>query len=259
MPKFAANLTMLFQEAPFLERFSKARAAGFNYVEYLFPYQWDAEILSQKLLENNLQQVLFNLPAGDWERGDRGIACIPNRKKEFKQGLELAVHYARALNVSQVNCLAGLKPESITHDMALNTFTENLHFAADYLYKENIQLLIEPINSLIDIRSFFLDRLDMAAQIIDAVDHPNLSLQFDIYHTNIMHGNVVDQFHTYFEKISHIQFADSPGRHEPGTGNINFQEIFNAIDRSNYDGFVSAEYIPAESSAQSLNWLQTFN
>ena len=218
----------------------------------------------QKLCPKNWRKIICDkycsiFPQATGNRGERGIGCIPDRKEEFKRGLELAAHYAQALNVSQVNCLAGLKPESITHDTALHTFTENLHYAADYLYKENIQLLIEPINSLIDMPGFFLDRLDMAAEIIDAVDHPNLSLQFDIYHTKIMHGNVIDQFHTYFEKISHIQFADSPGRHEPGTGNIDFQEIFSAIDHSSYDGFVSAEYVPAQSSAQSLNWLQTFN
>ena len=259
MPNFAANLTMLFQEEPFLERFSHAKKAGFRYVEYLFPYQWEPGILAEKLAENDLQQVLFNLPPGNWDAGERGIACIPERAEEFKRGVHLATKYAHALKVKQVNCLAGVRPKTLKHEIALETFKNNLLYAADYLAKEDIRLLIEPINSRVDMPGFFLDQLSLAARIIDELDHPNIAIQFDIYHTHIMNGDVKKQFLQYLDKIAHIQFADFPGRHEPGTGEIDFSGLFNTIEKSSYQGALSAEYIPSQASKTSLNWLQTFN
>ncbi len=259
MPKFAANLTMLFQEVPFLERFSKAKSAGFSYVEYLFPYAWEPNVLAEQLTQNSLTQVLFNLPAGNWAAGERGIACLPERTEEFKRGVSLAAEYAFALNVKQVNCLAGIRPKTLKHEIALDTLMGNLQYAADYLAKDGTHLVIEPINSRIDMPGFFLDQLSLAAQIIDELNHPNISLQFDIYHTHIMNGNVEKQFLQHLDKIAHIQFADFPGRHEPGTGEIDFSTVFEAIQKSNYSGYISAEYIPSQTSKTSLDWLQTFN
>ncbi len=259
MPKFAANLTMLFQEVPFLERFKHASQAGFQAVEYLFPYEWPAELLAEKLAENQLKQVLFNLPAGNWIKGERGLACLPGREHDFKEGLELAIHYAKKLGVTQVNCLAGLLPEKLadTHfSLYWDTLVSNVGFAANRLAENDIQLLIEPINSKIDMPGFMIDTLTKASALITETGASNIKIQFDIYHMQIMQGDILRTLTQQLTQIGHIQFADNPGRHEPGTGEINFPRVFSRLDELNYSGWVSAEYIPSGTTEDSLEWLR---
>lgn len=259
MPRFAANLSMLFAEVPFLERFEKAAQAGFSQVEYLFPYAYEAQQLKRLLEQNNLQQVLFNLPPGDWEAGERGIACLPGREGEFKEGLTRAIYYAKQLGVNQLNCLAGLRPAELSEELALATLKSNLHFAAQSLAQEGITLLLEAINSRVDMPGFLVDGSDKALALIHDIGLPNIKLQFDLYHMQIMQGDLLRTLARHMADIGHIQFADNPGRHEPGTGEINFSKIFEELDRMGYQGWVSAEYLPSRETAQTLGWLQSFN
>lgn len=258
MPKFAANLSMLFCEYDFLDRFAAAQQCGFRYVEYLFPYAWPAELLRQKLDENDLTQVLFNLPPGSWEAGDRGLACDPARRDEFRSGVDQALRYAEALGVRQLNCLAGLV-QGIDPTRAWDTLIGNLTYAADELARHGIRLLIEPINSRVDMPGYLVDTLEKSLRVLRDVNHPNLKIQFDLYHMQIMQGDLIRSLEQHLPDIGHIQFADNPGRHEPGTGEINFATIFRRLDELSYDGWVSAEYRPSVKTADSLGWLQRFN
>jgi hydroxypyruvate isomerase len=255
MPKFAANLTMLYTELPFMERFQAAANSGFEFVEYLFPYQWPAEQLAEALTLSALQQVLFNLPPGDWDSGERGIAGLPGREEEFKQGVDTAIEYALALDVKQLNCLSGLKQDQYSDEQHWNTLVANVKYAAKKLAAHNITLMVEAINSRVDMPGFLLDTLDKTQQLIKEVGEPNVRIQFDIYHMQIMHGDVIRRLESYQNEIGHIQFADNPGRHEPGTGELNFPVIFEVLDKIGYTGYVSAEYIPEKSTEESLNWL----
>jgi len=257
MLKFAANLTLLFNEVPFLDRFEMASRSGFKYVEYLFPYKWSANELAMKLDQFNLQQVLFNLPAGDWDNGERGIACLPDRKEEFKESVALAIEYAEILQVSRVNCLAGLRPNEETDGVLWETLIENISYAAARLQDHNITLMIEPINSKIDMPGFFIDTFEKAQTLINAVESTNIKIQFDIYHMQIMQGDILRTIGSNLRDIGHIQFADCPGRHEPGSGELNFDNIFHSLAQMKYNGFVSAEYIPQQNSCSSLHWLPT--
>lgn len=259
MPKFAANLTMLFQEAPFLDRFKLATEAGFKYIEYLFPYEYAPETLAAKLDELGLEQVLFNLPPGNWQEGERGIACLPDRTEEFKTGVSIAIAYAKALNVKQLNCLAGIAPSNVKHDRLWETMKQNLQYAADQLAQHNITLLIEPINTKIDMPGFFIDTLEKGLQLIRQTERENIKLQFDLYHMQIMQGDLIRSLKNNIKHVQHIQFADNPGRHEPGTGEINFAKVFEVLDQIGYTGWVSAEYIPSQNTRHSLSWLRTFN
>lgn len=255
MPRFAANLSMLFTEMPFTERFAKAAEAGFTGVEYLFPYEWPKDELAKALEENGLTQVLFNLPPGDWDAGERGIACLPDRVDEFRAGVEQAIEYARALGCKRLNCLAGLKPVELSEDTAWQTLVANVVWAADKLEDDGITLCVEAINSRVDMPRFFLDTSARVMALIEEVDVDNLRLQYDIYHMQIMQGDLVRSMECLLPWIGHIQFADNPGRHEPGTGEINFSNVFSAIDKMGYDGWVSAEYRPSGTTADSLHWL----
>lgn len=258
MPKFAANLSLLFNEYEFLDRFDAAQACGFQFVEYLFPYAWTAEQLKQKLDQNSLTQVLFNLPPGDWEAGDRGLACDPARRDEFRFGVDQALRYAQVLGVRQLNCLAGLV-QDIDPVQAWDTLINNLSYAATQLDQHGIRLLIEPINSRVDMPGYLVDSLEKGLLALQQVNHPNLKIQFDLYHMQIMQGDLIRSIERHFADIAHIQFADNPGRHEPGTGEINFASIFKRLDELNYRGWVSAEYRPSVKTEQSLNWLRSFN
>ncbi len=255
MPRFAANLSMLFTEVPFTERFAKAAEAGFTGVEYLFPYAWPKEVLISALQDSALTQVLFNLPAGDWDAGERGIACLPDRVDEFRDGVYQAIEYARALGCKRLNCLAGLKPVDLDEETAWQTLVANVAWAADKLADEDITLCLEAINSRVDMPRFFLDTSGKVMALIEEVDADSLRLQFDIYHMQIMQGDLVRSMECLLPWIGHIQFADNPGRHEPGTGEINFANVFSAIDKMDYDGWVSAEYVPSGVTAESLHWL----
>ena len=255
MPRFAANLTMLFNEVDFLDRFAAAAGAGFKGIEYLFPYDYTPDQLAERLSQNGLTQVLHNLPAGNWDGGDRGVACDPDRVGEFQDGVGAAIEYATALGCGQVNCLAGTLPRSVSAQSAHDTFVRNLQFAAPVLQRAGIRLLIEPINT-IDIPGFFLTGTNQARSIISEVASPNLFLQHDIYHMQIMEGDLARTIEQNLDVISHMQLADNPGRNEPGTGEINYRFLFDFIDRSSYEGWIGCEYRPATTTEEGLGWLR---
>lgn len=257
MPNLAANLTYLFTEHDFLDRFGAAAAAGFRAVEYQLPYAYDRELIAGELREHGLEMVLMNLPPGDWDAGEAGIACLPGREQEFRDGLETGIEYARALGCPQLNCLAGVAPSDIPPATLLETFVANLRFAAERFAQAGLLLLIEPINTR-DRPGFYLSRSTQAAEIIDAVGADNLFLQFDVYHTQVMQGDVVNNFKAQRERIRHVQIADNPGRHEPGTGELNFPFILAALDEMGYAGWVSLEYVPSDSTEASLGWARGY-
>jgi hydroxypyruvate isomerase len=253
MPKFAANLTMLFNELPFLERFAAAAQAGFKAVEFMFPYDYEPAAINDALHTNNLKLVLHNLPAGNWAGGERGIACAPARISEFRDGVAKAISYATALNCPQLNCLAGIVQPG-DEATARTTLIENLRFAADALQKAGLTLLLEPVNTT-DIPGFFVNRSAQALAIINEVAAPNLKLQYDIYHSQIMEGNLARTIEANLAQIGHIQLADNPGRHEPGTGEINYLYLFKKLDELGYTGWVGCEYKPKAATTDGLSWL----
>ena len=253
MPNLAANLTMMFNEVEFLQRFDAAADAGFKGVEALFPYGYDKNQLSDILNNRNLELVLHNLPPGDWDAGERGIACISDRVGEFQDGVGTAIEYATNLNCKQLNCLSGIAPESANKDIVTETFISNLKFAADALQEKGIRLLIEPINTM-DIPGIFLNNTSQAREIMEMVGSNNLWLQYDIYHMQIMEGDITRSIEKHFDVIRHMQLADNPGRHEPGTGEINYPFVFNAIDQMGYDGWIGCEYKPKNGTSQGLGW-----
>ena len=255
MPKFAANLTMLFNEVPFLERFAAAKAAGFTAVEYLFPYTFDKNELAGLLKTHGLQQILHNLPAGNWEAGERGIACHPDRVEEFRAGVDKAIEYATALGCKQVNCLAGKVPAGVTREQAHATFVANLKFAADKLKAAGLKLLIEPINSY-DIPGFFLNYTAQAAAILDEVGSDNLYIQYDLYHAQRMEGELAATVQKHLARIPHIQLADNPGRNEPGTGEMNYPFLFKHLDAIGYTGWIGCEYKPKTTTVEGLGWIK---
>ena len=257
MPKFNANLTMLFNEVDFLDRFKAAKDAGFKGVEYLFPYPYPKEDLAERLQANGLTQVLHNLPAGDWAKGERGIACLPDRVGEFQDGVGKAIEYAQALQCTQLNCLAGIAPKEIDPARLHDTLVRNLQFAAVELKRAGIRLLIEPCNTR-DIPGFFLNRSQQALDIIEAVGSDNLFLQYDIYHMQIMEGNLAPTIERNLDRIRHLQLADNPGRNEPGTGEINYPFLFEFIDRIGYSGWIGCEYKPAKGTVQGLGWIKPY-
>jgi hydroxypyruvate isomerase len=254
MPRFAANLTMLFNEVPFLDRFAAARRAGFAGVEYLFPYEHDPREIRRRLDEHGLMQVLHNLPAGNWGAGERGIACHPDRVAEFEEGVGRALQYATALGCRQLNCLAGIAPAGVDQARARATFVANLRGAAKRLQDEGIRLLIEPINTR-DIPGFFLRTTAQALEIIAEVGSGNLFLQYDAYHMQIMEGDLATTIERHLDRIAHMQIADNPGRHEPGTGEINYDFLFEFVDRIGYTGWIGCEYKPAAGTEAGLGWM----
>ena len=257
MPKFAANLSMLFTELPFLDRFAAAAKAGFTGVEYLSPYAFTKEELAEHLRANGLTQVLFNLPAGDWDKGERGIACHPDRTGEFQDSVATAIAYARALGCKQVNCLAGIAPGGVDPDKLRRTLVDNLRFAAAQLQGAGILLIAEPIN-FYDMPGFYLNRSAQALAIFDEVGSDNLKLQYDIYHMQRMEGELAATIERILPRIAHIQIADNPGRHEPGTGEINYPFLFDHLDRIGYAGWVSAEYRPRTTTEAGLGWMKPY-
>jgi len=253
MPKFAANLTMLFNEHDFLARFDAAAKAGFQAVEFLFPYAFPAAEIKARLQANGLQLVLHNLPAGNWEGGDRGVACDPARVAEFRSGVAQAIEYAAALGVPQLNCLAGKAPAGVAEAELRRTFVANLRFAAAELKKAGLKLLIEPINTF-DIPGFYLSRSTQAIDILDEVGADNAYLQYDIYHAQRMEGELAATMSKYLPRIAHIQLADNPGRNEPGSGEIHYPFLFRHLDRIGYAGWIGCEYKPAGSTEAGLGW-----
>lgn len=253
MPKFAANLTMLFTEHAFLDRFDHAAKAGFKAVEFLFPYAFDPAEIKRRLEANGLQLVLHNLPAGNWEAGERGIACHPDRVDEFREGVARAIGYAQSLGVQQLNCLVGKTAPGVDEFVLRRTTVENLRFAASALAAAGLRLLIEPINTF-DIPGFYLQRTAQAIGLLDEVGADNAFLQYDIYHAQRMEGELAATITKYLPRIGHIQLADNPGRNEPGTGEINYPFLFGHLDRIGYQGWIGCEYKPATSTEAGLGW-----
>jgi len=253
MPRFAANLTMMFTEVPFLDRFERAARSGFDAVEFLFPYGHRAEEIRGLLAGNRLELVLHNLPAGNWEAGDRGIACHPDRVAEFREGVSRAIAYAGVLGVKQLNCLAGKAPAGVGESGLRRTFVENLGHAAAALKAAGIRLLVEPINTF-DIPGFYLNRTAQAVSILDEVGAANAFLQYDVYHAQRMEGELTATIQRHLPRIGHIQVADNPGRNEPGTGEINYPFLFAQLDLIGYAGWIGCEYRPATTTEAGLGW-----
>lgn len=256
-PKFSANLSMMFQEVPFMERFAAAAKAGFKAVEFMFPYDYPLADLQDALSSNGLDLVLINLPAGDFASGERGIAGNPARQSEFRAGVDRAIEYAQGLGVKQVNCLVGKTWSDVPMAEQRRVMVENLRFAAEALAAKNIRLLVEPLNSR-DVPGFFLDTTTKVFSILDEVAHPNAYLQYDVYHAQRMEGELAGILKANLPRISHIQIADNPGRHQPGTGEINYRWLLAEFLAMGYTGYIGLEYVPMPDSIGSLGWLRDY-
>ncbi len=255
MPKFAANLSMLYTEHAFLDRFAAAAADGFKAVEYLFPYEHSAAELAARLRASGLQQVLFNAPPGDWAKGERGTACLPGRETEFRAGVTQAIEYARALACPRIHLMAGLAPQGADRAVLRKTYLANLAWAA--AQARDINFLIEPINAR-DIPRFFLNRQDEAHAIVLEVGALNLKVQMDLYHCQIVEGDLAKKIEMYLPtgRVGHFQIAGVPERHEPDIGELNHPYLFELIDRLGYDGFIGCEYRPKGNTSAGLGWLR---
>lgn len=257
MPKIAANLTMLYNEHAFLDRSAAAAADGFEAVEFMFPYDVPARAIAEQLERHGLTLVLHNLPAGDWAAGERGIAVLPGRQREFQDGVARAKDYATSLGCGMVNCLVGLTPQAGDAAATRARLVDNLRHAASEFAAAGIKLLVEPVNSL-DIPGFHLDTVEKAVSIMDEVGHANLWLQYDFYHRQRAGGELLATFRRYKDRIAHVQLADNPGRNEPGTGEINYPAILAALDREGYAGWIGCEYKPAAGTSAGLGWAQSY-
>jgi hydroxypyruvate isomerase len=253
MPRFAANLSMMYNEVEFLDRFALAARDGFSGVEFLFPYAFEAAEILDRLRENALDLALFNMPPGDWDAGERGMAILPDRQEEFVEGVEKALTYARALGGTRLHCMAGIAPADVTRSDMVRTYVHNLKHATTMARAAGIKILIEPINSR-DMPGYFLNTTAQAIEIMEAVGADNLYLQYDVYHMQIMQGDLVPNFLKLKSRIGHVQIADTPGRHEPGTGEINYNFVLKAIDEAGYDGWVGCEYRPRAGTSAGLAW-----
>ncbi|EKF57398.1 hydroxypyruvate isomerase [Agrobacterium albertimagni AOL15] len=252
MPRFAANLSMMFTEVPFLDRFAAAADCGFEAVEYLFPYDHAAEVVAERLGTAGLAQALFNMPPGDWIAGERGLAALPGRQVEFQQALEMAIAYARVIGTPHLHMIAGIAPA--TDPKAIATYRDNLKRATDRTGEAGIGLVIEPINGR-DMPGYFLSDFNQALDFIAEMDAPHLKLQFDIYHRQILHGDVIMGLRACAALIGHIQIASVPDRHEPLTGELDDRKIFAEIDAIGYQGYVGCEYRPALGTREGLSWM----
>jgi hydroxypyruvate isomerase len=255
MPRFCANLSLLFTELDFPARFTAAARCGFAAVECQFPYAWPAAQIQASLHSNRLEMKLINLPAGDWSNGDRGIAAAPDRIDEFRAGVDRAIEYAHALDCRQCNVLAGVAARGVDSRTAERTLIDNLRYAADRFAQHDLRLLLEPINTH-DMPGFLVSRADQAWRLIEQVGAANVFLQFDIYHAVRMHDDPAAIIGAQLPRIAHIQIADVPGRHEPGSGTIDFRALFDQLDRLRYDGWIGAEYLPASGTEAGLDWFR---
>ncbi|MBL7127008.1 MAG: hydroxypyruvate isomerase [Dehalococcoidales bacterium] len=257
MPKFSANLSMLFTEVGFADRFERSARAGFKAVECQFPYELPKEDIAERLGKYGLELVLYNIPAGSWAAGERGTACLPGRESEFQEGVGKAIEYAKALKCPRINCLVGLTPKDAPADKVRQTLVSNLKFAAEAMQKAGISLLVEMLNDK-DVPGFYLVRTQDTLKLFEEVKHANLWLQYDIYHMQVMEGNLAKTIQENVSRIGHIQLADNPGRHEPGTGEINFTNLFKFIDESGYTGWIGCEYKPAGATEDGLGWVKPY-
>jgi 2-dehydrotetronate isomerase len=257
MPRFAANLTFLFNEVPFLDRFGEAAQAGFRAVEFAFPYEYQAKDIAERQRAHKLDIVLFNAPAGDWKLGDRGIASLPEREHEFAAGVVTALRMAKALECPRVHVMAGLVPEGIDaddHERRRRTYIRNLRFACNEAAEQGVTITIEPLNRL-DNPGYFLTTQAEAHAIREEVRLPNLKVQMDLYHAQITEGNLAHKLRQWIAHIGHVQIANVPGRTEPDVGEINYSYLFRLLDELKYDGYVGCEYRPLQSTRSGLAWL----
>jgi hydroxypyruvate isomerase len=260
MPRFAANLTMMYQEHKFLDRFAAAAHDGFTAVEYLFPYEHPAATLAALLKEHGLRQVLFNSPPGDWKAGERGIAALPGREKEFRDGFLHALEYALVMQCPRVHAMAGISPPGVDRAHLLGVYTANLAWAADQARVAGIQLLIEPI-ALRNMPGFFLNRQEEAHALVAEIGAPNLKILMDLFHCQVEEGDLAIRIRKYLAdpkqtRVGHIQIAGVPERHEPDTGEVNYSYLFDVIDGLGYEGWIGCEYIPAAATSEGLGWFK---
>jgi hydroxypyruvate isomerase len=253
MPRLSANVSMLFTERPLLERFAAAAESGFAACEFLFPYAESRGEVAAALKDSGLELALFNLPPGDWDAGERGLAGLPERRREFEESLELALHYAEKLPTPRLHAMAGVLPPGANTQAALETYVDNLRTACDAAAKRDLQILIEPLN-LRDMPGYLLPTSEMARQVLREVDRPNLAIQFDVYHAQIMEGDLTRRLEALLPEIGHIQIAGVPERHEPDTGEVDYAHVFRLLDALGYEGWVGCEYRPRGTTEEGLGW-----
>jgi 2-dehydrotetronate isomerase len=270
MPKFAANLHYMFNEAPFLDRFALAAEVGFKGVEFQVPYHWSTSVLAEKLQRNGLEMVLFDTKPGDWDAGERGVAALPGREEEFRRELETTIEYCRALGCGTVHTIAGVLTPGTDRSVAEQVFVENLKYAADRLGQYGVKAVIEPINGGRDLirggetyttygmKGFFLNHTKDAVRIIEKVGNPNLRLHLDIYHMQLTEGNLAETLRETIDLVQHLQIAGVPGRNEPSVGEINYPYLFDLIDELGYRGWTGCEYKPLNSTLEGLGWAQPY-
>lgn len=257
MTKFAANLTMLFTELDFIERFEAAHLAGFKAVEFLFPYAYESNVLAQKLTQYHLDLALFNMPAGNWEAGERGFAALPNKIQEFRASLDTALHYALALNAKKIHVMSGIVNPSYSYQEHKGTFIKNIQYAADFFALHNITLLIEPLNSR-DVPNYFIAHQRDAVELIKQVDRSNVKLQLDLYHAQIMDGDLSTLIQEVAPFIGHVQIASVPTRNEPDQGEINYPYLFNHLDNVGFSDWIGCEYHPKTTTNEGLGWVTNY-
>jgi hydroxypyruvate isomerase len=256
MPRLAANISTLFTELPFLDRMDAAAAAGFEAVECQFPYATDAGAIAERLARTGMELVLFNAPPGRSEAGERGLASLPGREADFDASLSLAVQYAQATGCRRVHVMAGLLPSGADRRRHVDQFVSGIGRAADRLAEVGATALVEPINTRVDVPGYLLDGTMLALECISNAGRQNLQLQYDVYHMQIMEGDLMRSIERLLPAIGHIQVADNPGRHEPGSGEINFEKLLARIDALDYSGFVGCEYLPESTTLAGLAWAQ---
>ena len=257
MIKFSANISLLFTEFEFLDRFNESNKLGFNAVEFLFPFEYDPHVIKRKLKQHHLSLSIFNSPPGNFKNGDRGLACLPERKKEFKESIATVIEYAEIINGKNIHVMAGLCEKH--DDLTLKeTFIENIKWACDQFQKNNLTLLIEPINQR-NIPSYFLSSTDSAIDLINIIDRSNLKLLFDIYHHQITNGDVTKYLEKCFPYIGHIQIAGIPNRNEPNDSELDYNYVFKVINDLNYNGWIGCEYNPKEDTVSGLKWISEVN
>ncbi len=257
MPNLAANLSMMFNEVPFLDRFDAAAKAGFKAVEFLFPYEHQAAVLRARLDAAGLQQVLFNMPPGDWAAGERGLASLPGRAQEFRDNVKIALDYAATLGCPLIHCMAGIPPAGTSPITAAALFAANLAWAGEHAKTAGVRLAIEPINHR-DMPGYHLNTMAQGAAVVDAIGVDRIGLQFDVYHCQTTEGDITKRLEKFLPVVAHMQIADVPLRNEPGTGEIGWEYVFRRIDELGYTGWVGCEYRPAGDTVTGLGWRQRF-
>jgi hydroxypyruvate isomerase len=254
MPKFDANVSWLFGELPFMERFAAARKAGFEAVEIQLPYDHPKGEIRKRLDDAGLSVALHNMPAGEWEKGERGLACLPHRRQAFRDSVALALEYASALGAPRLHCMAGRAPKGVEGRVLDEVYVENIRYAGEQAAPLGIEVNIEPINTR-DVPGYFLNRTAQAEPLLARIGLPNVRLQFDFYHVQIMEGDLLARFERLLPLVGHVQIADTPGRHEPGTGEINYPVVLDRLDALGYGGWVGCEYRPRAGTVEGLTWM----